>query len=319
MDYKDRKVGLVLFGILWILFGLGQGGMALLMIVGAVAGAAGSQAGALPMRMMVPIALLYLGIGAGFITLGIGSIMLRRWARALILALSWMWLITGVLSVTVLLVLMPKMLDSLPPEQAAVKPFMIGCMAVTFGLFFILVPGLAILFYRGRNVKATVEARDPVHRWTDDVPLPLLAFVVWMVGSAGGVLLCSNIYPSLPIGPWMIRGAAVPAVMVVFAGLMLFIGIGSLRRMLAAWWAAIAMFAVCVMWGVAYMKRPNFIDWYREMGMPSDPRQVEMMQTMYGSPYFVAWLVIFWGAYLAFLLYLRRYFQNANRMYPPST
>src|SRR5438128_2485210 len=101
MDYKDRQTGLALFGILWILVGLLLGGMSLLMVVGSLAAPAGGPGapGALPMRMMVPLMLIYLAIGACFITLGIGSMMSRRWARPLILVLSWMWLITGVMSV----------------------------------------------------------------------------------------------------------------------------------------------------------------------------------------------------------------------------
>ena len=42
MDYKDRQTGLVLFGILWILVGLAQGGMALLMVVGSLAASVGA-------------------------------------------------------------------------------------------------------------------------------------------------------------------------------------------------------------------------------------------------------------------------------------
>lgn len=314
MDYKDRQTGLVVFGILWILVGLLLGGMSLLMVVGSLAASAGAP-GALPMRMTVPLMLMYLGIGACFITLGIGSTMSRRWARALILALSWMWLITGVMSVFMMGWLIPKMFSTMPPDQAAAKPFIIGCMAVIFGLFFILLPGLAILFYRSPHVKATVEARDPVRRWTDDIPLPLLAFVIWMIGGAASVLLCGVVYPSFPLGHWMIRGVAVPAVMAAFATVLFFIAIGSLRRKPAAWWAAIAMFVVGAGWGLTFMGHLNLTEWYRDMGMPMDPRQTEMMQSMYGSPFFLVWLIVFWGAYLAFLLYLRRYFvQNVNRM-----
>src|SRR5207244_6379777 len=129
--------------------------------------------------------------------------------------LSWMWLITAVLSVITLVVILPKMLDSLPPEQAAAKPFMIGCIAVIFGLFFVLLPGLAILFYRRPAVKATVEALDPVPRWTDR-PLPLLGFAIWMMFGALSLLFCAFSYPSLPVGPWLLRGIAMYALIVFF-------------------------------------------------------------------------------------------------------
>lgn len=50
------------------------------------------------------------------------------------------------------------------------------------------------------------------------------------------------------------------------------------------------------------------------MGVAVDARQIEMMQGMYASPLFYGWMVVFWLAYLGYLVYLRRYFQNANRM-----
>jgi hypothetical protein len=306
MDYKDRRTGLVLFGILEILIGLFAGLMALMMVVGLVAGS--GTPGAPPMRMMAPIGMMYLGIGALFIALGVGSMMALRWARALTLVVSWWWLIIGVLTCFALIAMLPRMFDTLPAEQAAAKPFMIGCLSVIVGLFFILLPFGFILFYRSPNVKATVEARDPVHRWTDGVPLPLLAFSVWMILGAAATLLCGFMYPSFPIGRWMLRGAAVPAAMLAFALLMLFIGFGMLRRKPAAWWAAVGMFVLGAGWGVVLLNgMTNLAAWYREIGMATDPRQIEMMEKMYASPFFIGWIFVFWAAYLAFLIYLRRF------------
>jgi len=306
MDYKDRRTGLVIFGILEILIGLFAGLMAFMMVVGLVAGS--GTPGAPPMRMMVPIGILYLGIGALFIALGIGSMMALRWARALTLVVSWWWLIIGVVSCFAMTAILPSVFDSLPAEQAAAKPVMIGCMSVFFGLFFILLPLGFILFYRGQNVKATVEARDPIRRWTDDVPLPLLIFSVWMIFGAASVLLCGFMYPSFPVGRWMLRGAAVPAVMLVFALLMLFIGFGMLKRKASAWWAAVGMFVLGAGWGAVVMSgMTNLTAWYRDTGMATDPRQLEMIEKLYASPFFLGWIFLFWAAYLAFLIYLRRF------------
>ena len=308
MDYKDRQVGLVLFGIVWILLGLLQGGMSLLMIAGTAAQTPGSQ----PVRIVIPMALLYVATGAAFVTLGIGSIMARRWARALILVSSWMWLITGVLTVGMMFFIVPTMLSNLPAEQAAAKPFIIGCMSVIFGVFFFLLPGLAILFYRSPNVQATVEARDPVRRWTDGVPLPLLAFVLWMLCGASSILLCAFIYPSFPIGPWLVRGVAMFGLMALLATVMFFIGIGAFKRMPAAWWTAMAMLALGVVWIVVLMPKTDFASWYRESGLATAPHQAEMVEALYHGPFFTAWMAVFWAVYLGFLLYLRRYFRPAS-------
>jgi hypothetical protein len=316
MEYKDRRTGLILFGILEVVIGLFAGLMAFMMVVGLVAGS--SAAGTPPLRMMAPIGVMYLGIAALFITLGIGSMMAVRWARALTLVVSWWWLIIGVLSCVAMLAMVPRMFDTLPAEQAAAKPVIIGCVSVFLGLFFVLLPGAFILFYRGPSVKATVEARDPVHRWTDDVPLPLLAFSVWMIGGAAITLLCGFMYPSFPVGRWMIRGAAVPAMMLLFVLLMLFIGVGTLRRKAAAWWAAVVMFVLGAGWAIVFMTGTNLTAWYRDIGMAMDPRQLEMMEKMYASPWFLGWIFLFWAAYLAFLIYLRRFIFTDRLSLPAS-
>lgn len=306
MEYKDRRTSLIVFGILEILIGLFVGLMALMTVVGLVAGT--GTPGMPPMRFMVPVAVMYLGIAALFVTLGIGSMMAVRWARALNLVVSWWWMVIGVLSCLALVVMLPRMFDTLPADQAAAKPVMIGCLSVFFGLFFILLPLGFILFYRSPSVKATVEARDPVHRWTDDVPLPLLIFSVWMIGGAAITLLCGFMYPSFPVGRWMLRGAAVPALMLAIVLLMLYIGFGMLRRKASAWWAAVGMTALGAGWGAIFMGGgTDLVAWYREIGMAVDPKQMEMIQTMYANPLFIGWVFLFWGAYLAFLIYLRRF------------
>ena len=49
-------------------------------------------------------------------------------------------------------------------------------VALAFGgVIYVIIPGALVLFYRSPHVKATCEARDPVVRWTDACPLPVLA------------------------------------------------------------------------------------------------------------------------------------------------
>jgi len=305
-----RIIGLILFGILEIFIGIVVGLIACFAWLGVVVG---TGPGGPPPRMLAPIALLYFALAIGFTILGLGSIMARRWARALILVLSWLWLIIGVVS-SIGTMAMLRASEPLPwgtaAQHAAVRHYEMGCVSVIFGLFLILLPLAFILFYGSPKVKATVEARDRVHRWTDDVPQPLLAFGVWMIGGAAGTLMFSFMYPSLPLGPWTIRGAAVPAVMLAFFALMLFIGVGALKRKQTAWWAALAMFMIGAGWAVLFRTRTNIAAWCRDLGM--DPYS-GLMNSLFVDPWFYTWLAVFWAAYLVFLLYLRRYFFAAVR------
>jgi len=224
---EHKRTGLTLFGILWILVGLFLGLMAVFVVVSIVA--APPTSGGPPAKMMIPAVLMYAVAGAVFIALGVGSIMAKRWARSLILALSWMWLVIGVLTAASMFFVLPKMFGTLPPEQAAAKPFIIGCAAIMIFIFFLLLPGGAILFYRNPKVKAAVEAFDPVPRWTDQ-PMPLLIFAIWMLAGAACLFIVSFMYTSFPLGPWMLRGVSVYALMFAMCAVMLFIGLGALKR-----------------------------------------------------------------------------------------
>lgn len=307
---EHKRTGLIVFGVIWILLGLAQGGMSLTMIATATAGISGPDAP--PARTLVFSALFYIAIGACFVTLGIGSIMAKRWARALILVSSWMWLIVGALSLVVVAGLMPKMLRTmLPPEQRSAVPFMVGCISVIFALFFVLLPGLAILFYRRAKVKAAVEYFDPVPRWTD-MPLPLLGFALWLIFGAVSLALCALLYTSFPVGPLLLRGAAMYGLIAFFVAAQLFIGINSLKARPVAWWAAAAMSVIGLFWTIVLIPRTDFAGWYRQSGLATTPQQWEAMKTILSGPYLTGWCLIFWPAYLAFLFYLRRFFFRPN-------
>ena len=305
--YKNRRAGLVVFGILQIALGLLAALMSLFMVVGTLAGNAAGP-GAPPPRVMAPTALLYLAVAVMFVVLGIGSIRARRWARAIILALSWMWLIVGGMSSIGVVAMSPHLFDALPQEQASMKPVVIGCMSVFLGLFFVVLPLVFVLFYRGSNVRATVEAVDAVPRWTDNVPLPLLIFSFWMLSGALSMMFAGVIYTAFPVGPWMLRGVSSLALMLAIAGVTVFIGLGSLKRMRAAWWTALVLLVVGVVYGAAFMRKIDVASWYKAMSMPMDPRQLEMVHSMVSGPFFFLSMAVMWALYLGLLLYLRRYF-----------
>src|SRR6185369_5783408 len=86
-DFKDRRTGLLVFGILEILLG----GLCLLLIGFMALGQAmlsRTSPGAVNSQALVPAMVIYLGLAAIFVCLGVGSIRCRRWARALLLILA---------------------------------------------------------------------------------------------------------------------------------------------------------------------------------------------------------------------------------------
>jgi hypothetical protein len=146
LDFKDRRTGLVLFGIAHIIIGaLCALGM-LFTIVGAIAVTALDRGAVSSMSIgqMALAALLYFLLALWFVWMGIGSMLARRWARALIVITSWLWLICGIGGFIVTLLFMPDvfgqmaMSGEIPPELAViVQSIVTGFMAVIL----IIIPG----------------------------------------------------------------------------------------------------------------------------------------------------------------------------------
>ncbi len=173
--HRDRLTRLLVLGALLVLFGCGAflvGGFTLLSVL--AAGRFEQQAHLRPVQVL-PSLIFYVAAAVLLITLGIGSIRCRRWARPLILILGWAWLGLGVLTFVVFFVLRPRILETTPSVGPRTAHWILGCMGGVQALLGILLPLLFILLYRGPDVRATFAARDPSPRWTDRVPTPLLA------------------------------------------------------------------------------------------------------------------------------------------------
>src|SRR5262245_18634801 len=179
--YKDRTAGLIVVGILEICLALfcllNLGFMAIAVFAVRAQTTMPQTTNA---RTMMGAGLLYLMLAAFFGTMGIGTIRARRWARTLMLVVSWIWLVVGIFSSVLMVFILPKMLGSIekaagPAGSPGITTFLTGCMFVLLGLIYIALPAILVFFYRSPNVKATVEAKDPSVPWTDRTPAPVLA------------------------------------------------------------------------------------------------------------------------------------------------
>src|SRR5580765_758210 len=152
-QFKDRRTGLIVFGILQIVLGA----FCLLVIPLMIAGQmmAGRMGGGSPQfRMILPAILMYGLMAAIFLTLGIGSIRARRWARAFSLILGWSWLLMGALGFVVYAFIVPKVISKGAPGAAnlpeSAKLIIIVVAMVVIGLAFVILPLALVLFYRSK-------------------------------------------------------------------------------------------------------------------------------------------------------------------------
>ena len=311
--FKDRKTGLVVFGILQIIFG----GFCVLqipfMIFVMIASAFVESSAFETMRptIMIPAILLYVVLAVWFIWMGFGSIKARRWARALVLVTSWIWLVGGIGGLVYLLLFMPDMFDKTRgieqmPAGAAliVKYFTIFFMAV----FYVIVPAVLVLFYGSKNVKATCELRDPQVRWTDKCPLPVLALSLIFGFWAASMLFIGFYGWAIPFFGFVLSGMRGAAVGLGVMLLSACIAWGTYRLNIKAWWGAVLLIVGWAVSGSITFSRVSMLDYYEKMNFPE--QQLEIIK-QYSIPqgYVMAlfcglWLV----GFLGYLLYTRRYF-----------
>jgi len=171
-----------------------------------------------------------------FLAIGFGSILARRWARALALAFSALWLAAGTLGTVFLAFCLPRIFAALKPlSEPAARSVSLSpeirayaCIA----LVGVVLPGASVLFYASRATKAECERRDPDERWTDRVPLAALATAMLL---AVGALLALDLGFS-------------PSRQILFFGHPL----GAGARAAAA---AVAAVEIAAAWGVCRMDR----------------------------------------------------------------
>ena len=314
--FKDRITGLVAFGVIQLCMGglclLGGFGAVMGALMSAQMGEEAAAAGMNPMMMLVGV-LFYGAAAAWFISMGVGSVMARRWARALILVSSWLWLICGLSGVFFMLFFMGDMFDKMA-ESGQFPPgfghIMKISMAVFMVMFYVIFPGALVLFYRGKSVKATCEYRNPAPSWTDACPLPVLAHVLLFAMFSVSILSLAAYHWAFPFFGVLLGDASGAAVTLMASVAAAVLAWGAFRLKPAAWWGSMAFLAVMGLSNAITFSRVDLMEFYERAGMPE--QQLAMMRPLFEGGNYKS-LMVFSALYwvlgiLGLLLYTRRYY-----------
>jgi hypothetical protein len=318
MPYKDRSAGLIVFGILTILLGCLAGLFVPLMLVGQAASARATSAPA-PLSAILPAVLLYGILAVALVWLGIGSIMARRWARALLLIFSWCWLIMGLFMLLIMVFLMPKIMANMsssktPGHQAmpsaAIAGMMVG-MFLVFGVLFVILPAVWTFFYNSRHVKATCEARDPITRWTDACPLPVLGCCLWLAVSVPTMLIMPIAgHAVMPFFGTFLTGVPAAMLCLAIAALWSYAAWSLYKLEPQGWWLVLITFCVLMASVLLTYAQHDLMEMYRLMGYPE--AQIEQMQKsglLVGNR--MMWLMAFFMLpFLGYLLFIRKFLRR---------
>jgi len=316
--YPDRSTRLMLLGIVQVLLGCLCGLLGVMMVALSLLGpmALAPQGPAINIQMMVPGLVLYLALAVAFIWLGIGLVRARRWAWTLTVVLSWLWLIIGVPGFVIFVFFIGPMTAF--AEQGKVPREAMMAMLIFLGAvmacIYILLPAVFLFFCHHESVRATCQRRDPKIRWTDRCPMPVLALSIILALSVASMTGVVAYGPVMPLFGVFLSGAAGAVVIVLIALLLAYLAWGTYRLQMAAWWGTLLVGIAGTVNMVLVFSRTDLMELYEKTGMPAD--QLEMMRKT-GSVEFLShwapWMGLASGAaWLAYLLYVRRYFVRSR-------
>jgi hypothetical protein len=320
--YRDRSTGLTIFGIAQIILGLLAALMVPLIALSAFMSRLAPGGVAMRPGQYISGSLTYIFAAAALITLGIGSVQMKRWARALTLVTSWYWLIMGLLVTVLLTAVLPVVMRSAirAQENAAGAPsaeVSTGVMAVILTLvivfiafFLVVVPIAFVVFYSRRDVAETCRHRDPVERWTDRAPLPVLGASLIFFTGALYMLLVGTTTPLFPFFGKYLTGFAGAACFLLMAALDLYLAIALFRLKSTAWWIAVITVPVRTLSMAITYGRADLMQAYSKMGW-SDSQ----MQKLNANPIVHSHVVLWWSlaslvALWGYLLWLNRFFRT---------
>jgi uncharacterized membrane protein len=320
-SYQDRHTGFLICGAVQIILGIMAAGAAPMVLLSSVLARRVNPGAAMPLRSMIPASLMYLAAAAVLITLGIGSVQVKRWGRALTLVVSWLWLVIGTIGVLATLVLIPRSLrgalSSIPnqpggPDTTIIMSVVATIMIAFVAILYVVVPLVFVLFYGSRNARETANHRDPVERWTDRCPGPVLAACAMML--LGGVSYAAMVisYPLVPFFGGYVTGipGIAACLLLAFAWIVLAFRLYSLKP--RAWWVAFLAHTLMSVSGMVTFFRLGMGPIYQHLQTP--PQQMEMMRRMgFMNTSALGYFGIVSGVlFLAYFLWIKRFFKSAE-------
>ena len=316
-EFIDRRIRLVVLGILSILVGGLSGLLALLVALLPLIDRLLPQQPSMPvdLRSSLIESFFLVSAGAAFVWLGIGSLRARRWVRPLMLILAWTWLLSGVMGLGLVLVTLDPLFDEtalgvepLPAEALLlVKLATVGLVAVA-GL---ILPAVFVWGYQSRDVQRTSEALHPEPAWTDRCPISVLGLSIGLAAAAYLALPSAALAPV----PWfgrLLSGWPAALLTLLVGVACAYLAWSTYRLEPAGWWGSTVL---CLLIGVstaATFFRVELVEFYRALGYPES--QLELMRPyLTVSRWWPAGLaLLFTVACVGYMIYVRRYFNESE-------
>jgi hypothetical protein len=295
LGFEDRSTGLLIFGVFEIIGGV----LAALEVPAAWFFLLSPKFPRPPGSEMSPRSVVlncasWAAAAVVLITLGLGAMRARRWAWALNLILSWLGLVAGTITVGSMWI--------------ATKPGGMGRFMLGPALLMPGIAGLFLLFYRSNDVEQTCKHRDPVERWTDRQPLPVLAAVLLAAwGAACGLAWNHTPHVAAFFGRYL-TGLPASALLLLWLAADVYVAFALFKMKPSGWWVAVAAVSAQILSMILTVRRTSPLDAMTMAGWPKEKIDLTQQVAITGI-----WTSIAFGiAHLLFLIWLGRYFRRAK-------
>jgi hypothetical protein len=309
--FRDRSGWLVFLGILELCFGLIAFGFVLIMALAFLASSLSQAGQALPFKMYIPGLMIYLPAAVGFMVIGIGSIRAKRWARALMLVFSWIWLAGGALSLLGMAFLFPRISKSLPQGPPFTDNFRIVFFTILFlalTAVYIIMPLIFILFYGSPHVKATCEARNTALCWTDRSPLPALGLSILFMLTSVVFLTTLSYNAAFFFFGTIISGWPGATCIILAAALFAYLSVGTYRRLPGIWMTSILSIVLFSLSTTLTFLMLDMTTIYETMGFPAQILLQTRTSGRFMNDWALYWSVLSGACFLGYIWSIRKYF-----------
>jgi hypothetical protein len=309
---RDRGGFLIFLGIVEIALGALFAAVGLLMLLaGAMTRPAGDAM--LPVQRMAVVVnlIVYLGSALFLLVMGIGTMQVRRWARVLMLMVSWSFLGAAILGIVGMGLFLPGILagmDTGSSDTAAVRVILAIVMAVVAGVM-IGMPLFFVLAYGGRHVRHTFATRHPEPIWVDRCPTSVLA--ISLVMTLFGLMQIAGSWTDLSLLFGVaLSGPAAIAANLVLGACWIGLGLGLFRLNRAAWLASLAFTALIHLSAFLAYRSVSFLELLYRLGAGAG----EASAVGGVAPLIERWSGVFalvsGAVWIVSLLSVRRHFQG---------
>jgi hypothetical protein len=200
--------------------------------------------------------------------------------------------------------------DAPSPEMSTgIMAVILTIMIVFLAFFFVVVPIAFVIFYSRKDVAETCRRRDPVERWTDRTPLPVLGASVALFTGALYMLLVGLTTPMFPFFGRYLTGIPAAACFVLLGTLDIYLAVALFRRQSSGWWIAVLVAPVRILSMILTYARADLMQAYSKMGMSDAQLQVLSANPMFRGHILLWWSLISVLLFFGYLVWLKKYFK----------